>query len=56
MKQYIVRFYYKGILVCTKLEQAEDMDEAQCNAEFGLVIHYPNVRYDTVEVEEQEVK
>ena len=52
MKYYLVSFYNQGVLRCTKVVQASTEEEALTNAEFSLVIHYPNVIYDELRAEE----
>lgn len=48
MKSYYVLFTYKGKKVCYTYRRASSPEEAEEMAEFGLMCHYPNVRYDSV--------
>lgn len=50
MKEYTVKFYKDGILICTCMKLAVSAEEAMIDAEFALICKYPNVEYDSLEV------
>lgn len=46
MKTYYVIFEYHGKNICGVWKRADGKEKAIMDAEFALMCHYPNVKYD----------
>jgi hypothetical protein len=53
MNYYTVRFYYGSEFVAAGHGKAEDEYDAEMKAEFCMMFHRPNAKYDRVEVTDE---
>ena len=55
MEKFFVVFYYKGKKICSCWKEGKDKEDAVMNAEWALACKYPDVLFDEVRAESEDV-